>query len=378
MNPKARPLIERLAEITDPRKAKGKRHPLGALLGLCVVAMMCGAKTPKAIAEWWRNRRELGPFLERLGFTRTYGPSKSTLYRVLSPTCVEELEVQLSRWAEENWGLVGRVDEAELEGVAMDGKTARGSRKRGAQKTHLLAAVSHRLGLVLFQMSIEDKTNEIGAMPEFLAGLILEGRVFTADALLTQREVAQTIVDGGGDYVMIVKENQPQLYADLVELFAEPGAEPFIADEVTTLNKGHGRIERRCLRTSLDLANVSDWPGLQQAFCLRRQTLILKTGQPRQQTVYGITSLSSQRAVAKQLLSLVRGHWTIENKAHWIRDVAFGEDASQVRNGNLPHVMAALRNCVITLFRLHAIQHISEGFDFFAAHPFDALAAIGC
>jgi predicted transposase YbfD/YdcC len=378
MNLKTRPLIERLAEVPDPRKAKGKRHPLSAFLGLCVVAMMCGAKTPKAIAGWWQNRQGLGPFLERLGFTRTYGPSKSTLYRVLSLICVEQFEAQVSQWAEEHEAHLPQTDDHALEGVAMDGKTLRGSRKQGARNTHVLAALSHRLGHILSQMSIEDKTNEIGAMPEFLAGLILEGRVFTMDALLTQRDIAQTIVEGGGDYVMSVKENQPRLYANLVELFAEPGAEPFIADEVTTVDKGHGRIEQRRLRTSLDLADVSDWPGLQQAFILERKALVLKTGQLRQETVYGISSLSAQRANASQLLSLNRGHWSIENRAHWVRDVTFGEDASQVRKGSLPQMMTALRNCVINLFRLHHIRYIPDGFDLFVARPFDALTAIGC
>jgi predicted transposase YbfD/YdcC len=207
--------------------------------------------------------------------------------------------------------------------------------------------------------------------------LVIQGRIFTMDALLTQREIARTILEGGGDYVMIVKENQPKLFTDLQELFAEPGARPFIADEVTITNKGHGRIEQRRLRTSLDLADFSDWPGLQQAFILERQALILRTGELRQETVYGITSLSAPPAQAKTLLSLTRGHWTIENRAHWVRDVTFGEDASQVRKGNLPQLMAALRNCIINLFRLHAIRYIPDGFDYFAARPFEALAAIG-
>jgi predicted transposase YbfD/YdcC len=378
MEHKARPLVERLTEIVDPRKPKGKRHALPAILSLCVVAMMAGAKTPKAIGNWWKNRVGLGPFLERLGFSKAYGPSKSTLYRVLSLIPVEQFEAVLSEWLEENWGHLLQPGEDEWDGVAMDGKTLRGSRRRGGDNTHLLAALSHRLGLIISQLGVDDKTNEIGAMPEFLAGLIIEGRIFTMDALLTQRDIAQTIVADGGNYVMIVKENQPKLYTDLEELFAEPGAEPFIADQAATTNKGHGRIEQRRLRTSLDLTDFSDWPGLQQAFILERKAIILKTGQLRQETVYGITSLSPQRADARQLLSLTRGHWSIENRAHWVRDVTFGEDASQVRNGNLPQAMAALRNCVINLFRLHNIRYMPDGFDYFAARPRDALLAIGC
>jgi predicted transposase YbfD/YdcC len=378
MNPKVCPLAERLAEIPDPRKPKGRRHALAAILCLCIVAMMSGAKTPKGIANWWKNRQGLGSFLERLGFTKSYGPSKSTLYRVLSLVSVEQVEAQVNGWLEELWMQLDPASEASLEPIAMDGKTLRGSRKQGASNTHLLGALSHRLGLIISQMGIDDKTNEIGAMPDFLMNLIIEGRVFTMDALLTQREIAQTIVDQAGDYVMIVKENQPQLHADLEELFAEPGAAPFISDESVRVNKGHGRIERRTLRTSSELAGFSDWPGLQQAFSLQRRTQIRKTGQVRKQTVYGITSLSPHQADALALLTLVRGHWGIENRAHWVRDVTFGEDASQVRKGGLPQVMAALRNCVISLFRLRHIRYIPDGFDFFVARPEEALEMIQC
>lgn len=206
----------------------------------------------------------------------------------------------------------------------------------------------------------------------------LEGRVFTMDALLTQRDVAQTILDQGSNYVMVVKENQPKLYCDLQGLFAEPGSAPFISDEVTCVNKGHGRIERRTLRTSSDLAQFSNWPGLQQAFILHRQAIMRKTGEVWQETVYGITSLRPEHPDAAALLKLTRGHWGIENRAHWVRDVTFGEDASQVRNGRLPQMMAALRNCVISLFRLHDIRYIPDGFDHFAARPEEALEAIQC
>jgi predicted transposase YbfD/YdcC len=378
MNTTVRPLIERLAEIPDSRKPKGKRHPLPAILSLCVVAMMAGAKTPKAIANWWKNRKGLGSFLERLGFTKEYGPSKSTLYRMLSMIAVEKFEAKVSQWIEEVLPHLSATAGDELEGVAVDGKSLRGSRKQGAENSHLLGALSHRLGLFLFQLGVDDKTNEIGAMPDFLTGLVIEGRVFTMDALLTQREVAQTIVEGGGDYVMVVKENQPTLYADIEELFAEPGAEPFICDEATTVDKGHGRVEQRTLRTSTELAGFSDWPGLQQVFRLDRKAIIQKSGEVRQDTIYGISSLSPERADAAQLLALNRGHWGIENRGHWVRDVTFGEDRSQVRKGNLPQMMAALRNCVINLFRLHNVRYIPDGFDFFAACPAEALAAIGC
>ena len=378
MTKTVRPLVEYLAEVGDPRKAKGLRHPLVAILCLCCVALMSGAKNPRAIANWWKNRKDMGPLLQRLGFTRSYGPSKSTLYRVLSLVPSELLEAKLQQWAEENLDHVPAAS-GELEGIAMDGKTLRGSRKQGAEATHMLSALSHRLGLTLGQLAVDDKTNEIGAAPDLLADLILEGRIFTMDAQLTQRQIAQTIIDHQGDYVMIVKDNQPALRADIELLFVDPDAATFfVEDRHVMTNKGHGRLEVRTLQSSSALNDYLDWPGVQQVFRLDRKRIILKSGEVQTETVYGITSLSAQRAGAASLQRLVRGHWSIENRSHWVRDVTFGEDHSQVRNGQLPQVMAALRNCVIGLLRLHHFRWIPDAFDYFAAHPFEALASLGC
>lgn len=339
---------------------------------------MSGAKNPKAIANWWKNRQDLGPFLKCLGFTKSYGPSKSTLYRVLSLVPIGCLEAKLQQWAEDNLADVP-PSAGELEGVAVDGKTLRGSRQQGAKDSHLLSAFSHRLGLTLGQLAVADKTNEIGPTPDLLAGLIIEGRIFTMDALLTQREIAQNIVDRKGDYVMIVKDNQPTLRADIELPFADPEAAPFfVEDRSVTTDKGHGRLEVRTLQTSSALNDYLDWPGLQQVFHLDRKTITLKTGEVHTETAYGLTSLTAQRAGAAQLQGLVRGHWGIENRSYWVRDVTFGEDKSQVRHGYLPQVMAALRNCVISLLRLHNFRLIPDALDYFAARSLEALAAIGC
>lgn len=370
MNRKVRPLIEILTEIADPRKPKGKRHPLSAVLALCVVAMMSGAKNPRQIANWWKSRKGLGPFLELLGFTREYGPSESTLYLVLGMIGVGEFEAKVGEWIE---GILAGLSGG-MEGIAVDGKTLRGSQQQGAENAHLLSALSHRLGVIVSQLGVDDKTNEIGAMSEFLEGLVIEGRVFTMDALLTQRKVAETIVEEGGDYVMTVKDNQPGLRSDLEMLFAEPGAGPFIHDEASTTDKGHGRIETRRIRTSIALTGFLDWPGLQQGFVIERQ--VVRGNKTTIETTYGITSLSPDQADAMCILSLVRGHWSIENRLHWVRDVTFGEDLSQVRKGSLPQMMAALRNCVINLFRLLKFRYVPDAFAFFAARPLEALKTI--
>ncbi len=163
------------------------------------------------------------------------------------------------------------------------------------------------------------------------------------DALLTQRHVAQIIVDGGGDYVMIVTDNQAQLRADIELVFTLPP----LGDRqqsAHTVDIGHGRIEQRNLTTSEALLGYSDWPGLAQVFELRRHVITQKTDKERVEAVYGVTSLRPERATPGRALELVRGHWHIENKSYWVRDVTCDEDHSQVRCGNIPPVMAALRN----------------------------------
>lgn len=241
---------------------------------------------------------------------------------------------------------------------------------------HLLSALAHHVGVTLAQHAVDDKTNEITAVETLLQGLVLEGRVMTMDALLTQRQVAQTIVDKGGDYVMIVKENQPQLHADIALVFAQP---PWgdLQETASTVDMGHGRIEQRTLTASSALAGISSWPGLAQVFQLERQVTRKKTGEERDEVVYGVSSLGAERATPSQLLALVRGQWQIENRSHWVRDVTFDEDRSQVRCGSIPQVMAALRNTTIGLLRTAGYANIAAACRRFAAQPDLALALIG-
>jgi predicted transposase YbfD/YdcC len=179
---------------------------------------------------------------------------------------------------------------------------------------------------------------------------VLEGRMVTMDALLTQRHVAQTIVEKGGDSVMIVKETPPRLRADIALVFTLPPLGDR-QDTARTVDIGHGRIEQRNLTTSEALVGDSDWPGLAQGFDLGLHVLFQQTGEERMEVVYGVARLRSERAAPERLLALVRGQWQIENQLHWVRDVTFDADRSQVRCGNIPLVMAALRNITIGLLR---------------------------
>jgi predicted transposase YbfD/YdcC len=196
---------------------------------------------------------------------------------------------------------------------------------------------------------VEDATNEIPVALELLRHVVLQGRVVTMDALLTQRQMAQQIVAAGGDYVMLVKDNQPQLREDIETVFALPPITGETRTVAQTVDGGHGRIEQRWLETSDVLVGYSAWPGLAQVFHLERQVINKKTGEVREEVVVGATSLAPERVDAARLLTLVRGHWHIENKSHWVRDVTFDEDRSQVRCGSIPQAMAGLRNTVTLL-----------------------------
>jgi hypothetical protein len=191
----SRSLLEVLAQVPDPRQPSGKRHPLPAMLALAAAATLCGAKGYGAIAEWGRN---YGADLARaLGFTRDKTPCAATFFLLFRRLDRAALEAALSAWAGSVLEPMPPPDGAP-DALAIDGKTLRGSQQQGALDVHLLAVLSHRLGLTLHQQAVSDKTNEIGAIQQVLSALVLEGRVVTVDALLCQRKVAATIVVRGG------------------------------------------------------------------------------------------------------------------------------------------------------------------------------------
>ena len=368
-----RPLIDVFAAIPDFRKPRGKRHPLTAIFALACCAMLCGYRSYSAIAEWGRN---YGTRLaQALGFTHET-PCAATLHTIFRSVNRDEFEAHLGAWADSVVRSLPATAQRPEIAMALDGKTLRGSKKQGAPGTHLLSALAHDLGVTLAQYAVDDKTNEITAVETLLGQLVLEGRVVTMDALLTQRQVAQTIVDAGGDYVMIVKDNQPQLKADIALVFTLPPVGDR-QESVRTVDVGHGRIETRSLTTSEALVGYSDWPGLAQVFEVGRHIIIQPSGAERVEVVYGVTSLSAERATPGRVLELVRGHWTIENKSHWVRDVTFAEDRSQVRCGHIPQVMAALRHTTIGLLRGAGYSNIAAAGRRLAAQPDLALTLIG-
>jgi len=383
------PLMDILKQIPDPRQPKGKRYSLASILALVCMANMCGYKSYSTISEWGKNYGS--QMLKVLGFRprakgkRLRPPCAATLNKLFRRLELKALESKLSQWAEQLLSLLppppSESEKEEAFAFAIDGKTLRGSQKQGASICHLLSLVGHRLGLTLIQEGVDNQTNEIPIAEEVLKGLLLEGRlkgrIFTMDAILTQKEIAQTIVEGEGNYVMYVKGNQARLLEDIALMFEDETECGDTKTMAQTTDIGHGRIETRRITTSDGLVGYSHWPGLAQVFKLERDVIFKKSGQERKEVVYGVTSLSMKKADASRLLNLTRSHWSIENKVHWVRDVTFDEDRSQVRCGSIPQVMATMRNLAIGLMRFAGESNIASACRKFAAKPYLALALMG-
>ncbi len=364
-------LRDALAEVPDFRQAQGRRYELLPVLLLCCVAVMCGARSQSAIAEWGTNYG--ATWLHRLGIRRRRAPSQPTLHRILKGLDCAALERAVSGWAE----AVLSAAACGLEAFAIDGKTLRGSARQGAPESHLISALSHRLGIVMAQLGVSDKSHELGHLEPLLDALVLCGRVVTCDALHTHADVARRIVAGGGDYLLPVKDNQPLLREDIALVFAPATTLADTISSAQTIDAHGGRIETRRLRASTALLGYTDFPAHQQVMELRRTITEKRTGKTREQLVYGITSLAPQRASAAELLKLWREHWHIENKLHYVRDVTFDEDRSQVRTTHIPQVMATLRNVAIAVLRWGGAANIAAACRRYAAQPALALAAVG-
>ncbi len=260
--------------------------------------------------------------------------------------------------------------------VAIDGKAVRATNKE-TQPVHQLSAYDVTTGVVLFQVSVGEKQNEISALKPLLAPSFIKGRIFTLDAMHTQTELCAKVDRFNGFYVLVAKDNQPTLAQDLADFFDSP---PFDwrFRQAETWDKAHGRLEYRQITCSPDLNEwfADRWSGVAQVFRLQRTTVLLKSCQVRQQVVYGISNLSLSQAPAKRMLALNRGHWGIENRLHWRRDVSLGEDRCQTRTGAAPGMLACLNSAILSLMDRLGICNLPRQARFFDAHVDQAVAAL--
>lgn len=335
-----------LAVVPDPRKRRGVRHTICSILVIAAAAVCAGARSFVAIGEWAADAPQR--VLALLGARRDprrgryLAPDEATVRRALQTVDTDAVDAAIGAWlGEQEARICGRHGAA----IAVDGKTLRGTCGRdGTGGVHLLAAMTHQAGTVVAQVQVDGKTSEVAWFAPLLDRVGLAGAVVTADALHTVRGHARYLAERGADYVFIVKENQHRLYELLDEL---PWQQTPLHSATSV---GHGRRERRTIQVLPAPENVR-FPCAAQAFLVERYVTDSATGKTSAVAVLGITSLTPEQGDPARLAGLVRGHWEIENRLHWVRDVTYGEDASQVRTGTAPRVMASLRNLAISALR---------------------------
>jgi DDE_Tnp_1-associated/Transposase DDE domain len=361
-------LLDCFALVPDPRDPRGVRHALPVVLALCTAAVLSGSTCLEEVTAWIGHAP--AQVLAAVGARRDgrgtrVPPSPDTVVRVLSALGAQAVARCAGAY------LAGRADRGPvtfavrkpgpLPAIAVDGKAVRGAAGADGVIPHLLAAATHGTGIVLAERAIGAKTNEIPAFAPLLTELDgyhqLAGHVITADAAHTvnahARFICETLL---AHYVLTVKENRPRLWDELDALNWKK------APRLTVTEAGHGRREKRTIQVMDAPAHIRRrFPHARQVALIERYTTrAIRSKNPRRATratvksavaVFIITSLDRREAAPVHLAGYVRGHWSIENKVHWVRDVTFGEDASRIRTGSRPRIMATLRNLAIGLIR---------------------------
>jgi len=369
-------LYEQFQQLTDSRDARGLRYPLEIVLTLAVMGKLCGEDRPSGIAEWAEHRAAL--LVEALGMDRNRMPHHSTYRRIFEDVVdANELDQMVGQY------LASKKNFGQQVVLAIDGKYLKGTVTDDKQGLRLLAAYLPEEGIVLMQMPVESHENEIPVAPKLLKCLDLREKVVIGDAMHTQRTVSLQIVVSGGDYIWFAKGNQSGMEDD-IRLWFEPDPEPIPGmsyppkdfETATTVNKGHGRIEKRTITVSSQLKDFFDWPYLEQVFKLERRFIRTKTGEVQEHIVYGFTSLSREAVSPNKLLAMVRSYWRIENSLHYRRDVSLLKDRTRMTKGQAGHVMACINNLVLGVLAKQQHRYIPSARRYFNAHPLDALALI--
>jgi predicted transposase YbfD/YdcC len=347
------PIVLYFSDVEDPR-SDNKRHLLLDIIVISICAAICGADTwtdvelfGQAKERWFRTFLELPHGI----------PSHDTFNRVFALIDAEQFQESFRNW-------IAAVEErTKGEIIALDGKQLRRSHDKaeGQKAIYMVSAWASENSMVLGQRKVDDRSNEITAVPQLLEMLEVAGCIVTTDAMHCQVETAKKVIENDADYVFVVKDNQPRLLEAIQGLFDDPDEMRWVdTDYDRTTDGNHGRIETRQCWTTSDpeylayIASLADWPGLQSIGMIEAKRSTKEGTSVKRR--YFISSLESN---AQQLLHAVRTYWGIENKLHWVLDLAFREDESRVRKGNGPQNFAVLRHIALNLLKREDTAKIS-------------------
>jgi predicted transposase YbfD/YdcC len=337
------PLLAHFADLDDPRVERTKHHKLLDILGIALCAVLSGANNFVAIEQFGIAKLDwLKTFLDLPNGI----PSHDTIGRVFSLLDPDVFARCFGNWT------ASICPSLNLKTISIDGKTSRGSGSKDDKPLHLVSAWANEARLSLGQVAVEDKSNEITAIPKLLEILDLKGAIVTIDAIGTQKNIAAKIVEKEADYVLPVKENHPHLFEDLKKMFdrfVDSDMSAFAHDVFSKENKGHGRTEIRTVWVFTDIHELRDWQSWKDL-----RTIIVVIRECWQQGKASIEVsyyISSSKESAAAFYRFIRDHWGIENRCHWVLDVCFREDDSRVRDGHSPENLSCLRRMAMAILR---------------------------
>jgi predicted transposase YbfD/YdcC len=336
-------LAEHFDEIEDPRIERTKRHKLTDILTIAILAVICGADSWVGMASFGVAKHK---WLRRILELPNGIPSHDTFARVFARLNPEQFQQSFLKWVR----TLVQLSDGQV--IAVDGKTLRQSYERAESKAaiHMVSAWATANRLVLGQCKVDEKSNEITAIPQLLRMLEISGCVVTIDAMGTQKAIAQLIVERAGEYVLALKGNQGKLFEDVQQVFAHAQAVNFAGiehDFYQTIDKGHGRIEVRRYWTMEQVEFLSDansWTKFTSIGMVQAERRV--NGTVERETRYYISSLSRN---ARRFAQAVRSHWSVENSLHWVLDLAFLEDACRIRKDHAPENLAVVRHIALNL-----------------------------